>query len=123
MNSYMGRTLNEFTYRNSQSGGLVTEVLSYLFEENLIVCALVVKSDFSTDSRPSYFLAKNIEDVLQAQKSKYTPVDILSALGAINEIEGEVEQVTTVAGVRGSEAESEILKFLWYRKRAIRENG
>jgi len=38
----------------------------------------------------------------------------------INEIEGEVEQVTTVAGVRGSEAESEILKFLWYRKRAIR---
>ena len=41
----------------------------------------------------------------------------------INEIEGEVEQVTTVAGVRGSEAESEILKFLWYRKRAIRENG
>ena len=41
----------------------------------------------------------------------------------INEIEGEVEQVTTVAGVRGSEAESEILKFLWYRKRAIRKNG
>ena len=41
----------------------------------------------------------------------------------INEIEGEVEQVTTVAGVRGSEAESEILKFLWYRKRAIRRNG
>ena len=41
----------------------------------------------------------------------------------INEIEGEVEQVTTVAGVRGSEAKSEILKFLWYRKRAIRRDG
>jgi len=38
----------------------------------------------------------------------------------INEIEGEVQQVVSVAGVRGSEAKSEILKFLWYRKRAIR---
>ena len=28
---------------------------------------------------------------------------------------GEVEQVTAVAGVRGAEAEHEILKFLWYR--------
>jgi len=41
----------------------------------------------------------------------------------INEIEGEVQQVVSVAGVRGSEAKSEILKFLWYRKRAIRKNG
>jgi len=41
----------------------------------------------------------------------------------INEVEGEVQQVVSVAGVRGSEAKSEILKFLWYRKRAIRKNG
>ena len=40
----------------------------------------------------------------------------------INEVEGEVQQVTTVAGVRGSEAKNEILKHLWYRKRAKR-NG
>ena len=41
----------------------------------------------------------------------------------INEVVGEVQQVTSVAGVRGDESESEILKFLWYRKRAIRKNG
>jgi hypothetical protein len=34
--------------------------------------------------------------------------------------EYEVEKVTTVAGVRGAEAEDEILTFLWYRKKAIR---
>ena len=34
----------------------------------------------------------------------------------INEIEGEVEQITTVAGVRGAEAEDEALKHLYYRK-------
>ena len=34
----------------------------------------------------------------------------------INEIEGEVEQVVTVAGVRGAEAEDEALQHLYYRK-------
>ena len=34
----------------------------------------------------------------------------------INEIEGEVEQVTSVAGVRGAEAEDEAVEHLYYRK-------
>ena len=34
----------------------------------------------------------------------------------INEIEGEVEQVVSVAGVRGAEAEDEALELLYYRK-------
>ena len=34
----------------------------------------------------------------------------------INEIEGEVEQVISVAGVRGAEAEDEALEHLYYRK-------
>ena len=34
----------------------------------------------------------------------------------INEIEGEVEQVVSVAGVRGAESEDETLEHLYYRK-------
>jgi len=34
----------------------------------------------------------------------------------ITEVEGEVEQVVSVAGVRGSEAEDEALEHLYYRK-------
>ena len=34
----------------------------------------------------------------------------------INEIEGEVEKVIAVAGVRGAEAEDEALEHLYYRK-------
>ena len=34
----------------------------------------------------------------------------------IYEIEGEVEQVVSVAGVRGAEAEDEALEHLYYRK-------
>ena len=35
----------------------------------------------------------------------------------INEVEGEVEQVITVAGVRGAEAEDEALHHLYYKIR------
>ena len=34
----------------------------------------------------------------------------------------EVEYVTAAAGVRGAEAEDEALKYLWYRKKAIRDD-
>ena len=34
----------------------------------------------------------------------------------ITEVEGEVEQVIAVAGVRGAEAEDEALEHLYYRK-------
>ena len=34
----------------------------------------------------------------------------------ITEVEGEVEQVVSVAGVRGAEAEDEALEYLYYRK-------
>ena len=33
----------------------------------------------------------------------------------------EIEYITATAGVRGAEAEDEILKYLWYRNKAIRE--
>ena len=33
----------------------------------------------------------------------------------------EVENITAAAGVRGAESEDEVLKYLWYRKKAIRE--
>ena len=33
----------------------------------------------------------------------------------------EIENITATAGVRGAEAEDEILKYLWYREKSIRE--
>ena len=33
----------------------------------------------------------------------------------------EVDNITAAAGVRGAEAEDEVLKYLWYREKAIRE--
>ena len=33
----------------------------------------------------------------------------------------EVDNITAAAGVRGAESEDEVLKYLWYRDKAIRE--
>ena len=44
------------------------------------------------------------------------PVVIKEEIEEINEVEGEVEQVVSVAGVRGAEAEDEALQHLYYRK-------
>ena len=33
----------------------------------------------------------------------------------------EIDNITAAAGVRGAESEDEVLKYLWYRKKAIRE--
>ena len=33
----------------------------------------------------------------------------------------EVDNITATAGVRGAEADDEVLKYLWYRDKAIRE--
>ena len=41
---------------------------------------------------------------------------IWEEIDEITEVEGEVEQVIAVAGVRGAEAEDEALEHLYYRK-------
>ena len=41
---------------------------------------------------------------------------IWEEIDEITEVEGEVEQVITAAGVRGAEAEDEALEHLYYRK-------
>ena len=33
----------------------------------------------------------------------------------------EIDNITAAAGVRGAESEDEVLKYLWYREKAIRE--
>ncbi len=66
---------------------------------------------------PTLLLAN--EDSLNFDLWSYNSWDTLTH---INEVEGEVEQIIDVAGVRGSEAKNEILKYLWYRRKAKR-NG
>jgi len=97
----MGRSQDERTYRNSQSGGLVTQSLAYLFENHLIQYALVTRTDYALRPHPHYFWARSINDLHSSQKSIYAPVSLLSALRDIEEIKGDIAVVGLPCHIEG----------------------
>ena len=80
-NTYTGISTNKFVYENAQSGGLVTECLSYLFDAKRIVAAVVCVTDYGK-TRPdvSTLIATQKQQLLLSQRSSYTPIDMVSAL-------------------------------------------
>ncbi len=77
---YIGRATDTFIYENSQSGGVATMLLKYLFEKGLIDGALVCKMTASDNPEAYGYIAYRVADLLDSQKSCYTPVDLLSEL-------------------------------------------
>ncbi|GHU19162.1 hypothetical protein FACS1894163_11820 [Spirochaetia bacterium] len=85
ISTYTGRTLDNTIYHNSQSGGLVTQTLSYLFDANKIDAAIVCKQDYG-NVRPVVkpFIVTCKDELLATQGSSYTPVDIVSAINSVS---------------------------------------
>lgn len=83
LNVYIGKSLNNYIYKNSQSGGVATEILSYLFESELIEAAIVCRTEYSEEYVSKAVIITNKKDLLRCQKSSYTPVDMVSALNEI----------------------------------------
>jgi coenzyme F420 hydrogenase subunit beta len=79
--TYTGISTNKLIYNNAQSGGLVTETLSYLFDTDQIDAAVVCVSNYGTP-KPEVFptIVTDKEQLLLSQRSSYTPVDMVSAL-------------------------------------------
>jgi coenzyme F420 hydrogenase subunit beta len=83
---HVGRATDDFTYKNSQSGGVCTALLTYLFDNKLIDGALVVRMEASTPVpilRAS--IVSDVASLKQSQKSCYTPIDLLSSLKDISQ--------------------------------------
>ena len=105
---YLGKSINEQVYKNSQSGGLVTQTLIYLFENKLISYALVVRMDYRNPPMPSYFFASSVEELFMSQKSIYTPINLLSALKEIDKLNGDIAIVGLPCHLEGIES---LLKY------------
>ncbi len=101
LNSYLGKSLDSKVYGNSQSGGMVTEVLSYLFDKNLIKYAAVVKMDYSIYPMPTYFLATSKNDLIKSQKSIYLPINILRVFENIKKVDGDIAIVGVGCQIQG----------------------
>lgn len=77
---YTGRAVNDRIFCNAQSGGAVTAVLSYLFKNKKIDCAVVCKMTAGDTPVVQSAIITDVRDLAQTQKSCYTPVDMLSIL-------------------------------------------
>ena len=77
---YSGYSLDADIRYHSSSGGLITSVLKFMFEEGLIDGALVVRMKKKDPLKAESFLARSLEEVVSAQGSKYCPVDMSNGL-------------------------------------------
>ena len=79
--TFVGYSRNDQVFYNSQSGGIVTQILYSLFENNSIDAAIVCTSSkgFPYPDNKA-FVATAKEELFFSQKSIYTPIDVLSIL-------------------------------------------
>jgi coenzyme F420 hydrogenase subunit beta len=89
----VGRATDEAIFSNSQSGGVATAFLAHLFESGRIEAAIVALMQKATPPRGGVFLARKPADLIQAQKSKYTPIPLLNAMQETKQLKGGVALV------------------------------
>lgn len=77
---YIGKANDSNVYKESQSGGACTATLVYLFEKGLIDAAVVCRMVSAYPPSVEAYVAETVEQLYESQKSKYTPVELLSAL-------------------------------------------
>ena len=101
---YAAKSTSELILRKASSGGVMTAIADFLLEQNLVDGVIVTKivcEDGTVSAEP--FIARCLEDLLQAQGSKYMPV---SNLNFIKTLEGSKERYAMIgtpchiAGVR-----------------------
>lgn len=77
---YIGKADNPLIYARSQSGGACTATLIHLFEHGMIDAAIVCRMNAANPPILEAYVAETAEQLTESQKSKYTPVELLSAL-------------------------------------------
>ena len=98
---FIGKALDNKVYTNAQSGGVVTAILLYALEIGYIQAAIVTVMKPGDPPRPEVMIAKSKEDIISAQKSKYSPVPILTSLSKIEKQNLDVGIVGTPCQIHG----------------------
>lgn len=80
---YAGHCKDFNIRHNSSSGGLITQILIYALKSGIIDGALVTRMKKDKPLEPEPFIARTIQDIIEASKSKYCPVPANLALKQI----------------------------------------
>lgn len=75
--------------KEGASGGFVTQILSYMLDKKLIDGALVLGSSEEDQGwKPKPFIARTVEELKEAQRSKYVVVPFLTPLAELEKTKG-----------------------------------
>lgn len=113
MGCYIGYSTDDKIRRCSSSGGLVTQLLIFALEKNIIDGALVVCMRKDRPLEPEAIIAKTKGEIISASKSKYCPVALNVALKQILKENGKFAIVGLpchIHGVRKAEIVNEKLE-------------
>jgi coenzyme F420 hydrogenase subunit beta len=75
-NCYIGHAVNDDIRFNASSGGVVTALLAFALEQGIIDGAVVTRMSKERVLEPEPFIARTIEELVDASKSKYCPVPV-----------------------------------------------
>jgi coenzyme F420 hydrogenase subunit beta len=103
LSSYVGKATNERIYKNSQSGGVVTAILKYLLESKQISAAIVTSMNMNSDSYSEARIVTTVNELIEAQKSKYVPTAINALMQEVEKIDGRVALVGLSCHMHGLE--------------------
>jgi coenzyme F420 hydrogenase subunit beta len=108
------RATSERIGRGAASGGIMTLLCVHLMERGVVDGAVVTGFSFGTPGpRPRTYIATTIDELLQAQGSKYCPVPADEVVAAVRGFRGRVVFVGTpcqIAGIRLLQAQDPLLK-------------
>ena len=84
---FIGKATDERIYKNSQSGGLVTATLKFLFESGKIDAAIVCRVEDTIEYTSRAVVITSPEELYNCQKSSYVPIDIVSAMKQVGQFQ------------------------------------
>jgi coenzyme F420 hydrogenase subunit beta len=100
--------------KSASSGGIITELAFYLLKKKIVEKAVVTKFVYTQEGvRTKTVLTNSYDDLLEAQGSKYCPVNISEVLKEMECFNGKVGFIGTpcqVAGVRSLQKETQKLQ-------------
>lgn len=89
--AWIGHSNDPAIREHAASGGIITAVFKHLLDNDKIDAALVCRSKLvNGELLPDIYLAKNIEDLIESQSSKYFDIPMTRGLELIKNFEGRV---------------------------------
>jgi coenzyme F420 hydrogenase subunit beta len=98
---FTGYSTDETVRFGASSGGVVTQLLMYALENDLIDGALIVRMNKQKPLEPEAFIARTKEDLLSGSTSKYCPVSIDVGLAEILKENGRYAVVGLPCHIHG----------------------